>query len=57
MIDGLILLIELGLMLRLLWTIDSEERRPTNSNLGFFSYRESQPVAKKKSPKQGNFRA
>lgn len=57
MIDGLILLIELGLLLRLLWTIDSEERRPTNSNLGFFSYRESQPVAKKKSPRQGDFRA
>ena len=57
MIDGLILLIELGLLLRLLWTIDSEERRPTNSNLGFFSYKESQPLAKKKSPKRRNFRA
>lgn len=57
MIDGLILLIELGLLLRLLWTIDSEERHPTNSNLGFFSYKEDQPVAKKKSPKRRDSRA
>lgn len=57
MIEGFILLIELGLLLRLLWEIDRAERRPPNNSLGLFSYKENKPVEKKKSPKRSDFRA
>lgn len=57
MIDGLILLIELGLLLRLLWAVDRAERRPPSNSLGLFSYKENNPIDKKKSPKRSNFRA
>lgn len=57
MIEGFILLIELGLLLRLLWEIDRAERRPPNNSLGLFSYKENKLVEKKKSPKRSDFRA
>lgn len=57
MIDGLLLLMELGFLVHLLWSVDRAERPPTNNHLGLFSYKESQTLAKKKSPKRSNFRA
>ena len=57
MIDGLLLLMELGFLVHLLWSVDRAERPPTNNHLGLFSYKENQTVEKKKSPKRSNFRA
>lgn len=57
MIDGLILLVELGLLLGLLWAIDRAERHPSNSSLGLFSYKKNQAAEKKKSLKRSDLRA
>lgn len=57
MIDGLILLIELGVLLGLLWAVERAERFPPNSSLGLFSYKKNQTVEKKKALKRSDLRA
>lgn len=57
MIEGLILLTELGLFLLLLRTIFRAERKKSESDLGFFSYHSNKKVEEDKSKKRSSFRA
>lgn len=57
MIEGLILLIELGLLLLLLRTIFRAERKKSENDLGLFSYRSDKKIEKIKSGKRSGFHA
>lgn len=57
MIEGLILLIELGLLLLLLRTIFRAERKKSENDLGLFSYRSDKKIEKIKSRKRSGFHA
>lgn len=57
MIEGLILLIELGLLLLLLRTIFRAERKNSENDLGLFSYRSDKKIEKIKSRKRSGFHA
>lgn len=57
MIDGLILLIELGLFLLLLWSIYRAERNKSEGDLGWFSYQNDKKPEKEKSKRRKDRRA
>lgn len=57
MIEGLILLIELGLLLLLLQTIFRAERKKSENDLGLFAYRSDKKIEKAKSRKRSGFHA